>query len=235
MKFNSYLGLLVCLAVSTMTTHGAIIANWTFETSVPTTSGPHTAESGAYAASSFASGFHSATTTFSNPVGNGSSESFSANTWSVNDYWQFTTSTVGYNGITISFNATGSSTGPRDFKLAYDVGSGLTDSGTYTLSATSWSSATYQPVSAYSFDLSTIVGLANKSAVTFRLINTSSSAIGGGTVAAGGTSRVDNFVVSGDAITVTPVPEPGTFVAGALLLLPFGLRGVRYFRSRMES
>ena len=32
-----------------------------------------------------------------------------------------------------------------------------------------------------------------------------------------------------------PVPEPSTYLAGALLLLPFGLQGIRHFRSRKQA
>ncbi len=37
---------------------------------------------------------------------------------------------------------------------------------------------------------------------------------------------IDNFTVT------APVPEPGTFIAGALLLLPFGAAGIRRFRNQ---
>lgn len=36
----------------------------------------------------------------------------------------------------------------------------------------------------------------------------------------------------GGTISAVPVPEPSTFIAGALLALPFGARGIRYFRDR---
>jgi hypothetical protein len=32
-----------------------------------------------------------------------------------------------------------------------------------------------------------------------------------------------------------PVPEPSTFIAGALLAFPFGLQGFRYFRNRRRA
>ena len=35
--------------------------------------------------------------------------------------------------------------------------------------------------------------------------------------------------------TPAPVPEPSTNIAGALLLLPFGLQGIRHFRSRKQA
>ena len=55
------------------------LAAWTFETSVPVNGGPHQAEGGVFAASSTALGATGGT--YSNPVGNGSLESFSSNGW----------------------------------------------------------------------------------------------------------------------------------------------------------
>ena len=31
------------------------------------------------------------------------------------------------------------------------------------------------------------------------------------------------------------VPEPSTYIAGALMLLPFGLQGIRHLRSRKQA
>src|SRR4051812_39869141 len=50
------------------------LAQWTFETSVPTTAGPLAPEVG----SGSALAFHIGASTYSNPVGNGSNESFSS-------------------------------------------------------------------------------------------------------------------------------------------------------------
>jgi hypothetical protein len=41
---------------------------------------------------------------------------------------------------------------------------------------------------------------------------------------------IDDF-----SITATPIPEPSTFIAGALLALPFGWQGVRYLRNRKRA
>ena len=38
-----------------------------------------------------------------------------------------------------------------------------------------------------------------------------------------------------DDISVTAVPEPSTYIAGALMLLPFGLQGMRHLRSRKPA
>jgi hypothetical protein len=197
-------------------TSAAVLADWTFETSVPTTSGPHVAEAGINAASSQASSNTGGT--FSNPAGNGSTESFSSNGWNVNEYWQFTTDTSGYQGISLTFDATGSNTGPRDFKISYSTdGVTFSDLTTYTLTNDSWSTVTANPVSTKG-PFTFAGALDNDSSIFIRLIDTSTTAVTGGTVASTGTSRIDNVVIQGTAI-----PEPATlglalFGGGGFLL-----------------
>ena len=41
---------------------------------------------------------------------------------------------------------------------------------------------------------------------------------------------LDNVSISDAA-----VPEPSTYIAGALMLLPFGLQGIRHLRSRKQA
>ena len=147
--------------------------------------------------------------------------SFSANTWSVGDYWSFTTSTLGYTGVEIAFDQAGSNTGPRDFGLRYSINGGaFTSFATYSVVLTAWNTTTVQPSSLLfagggAFD--------NASSITFRLVDLDTTSVNGGTVAAGGTDRVDNF-------TVVAVPEPSTIAligAGGLA----GLLGLRRRRS----
>lgn len=194
------------------------IATWTFETSVPTTAGPHAAEGGANAgAGSPATGVHaSGSVVYSNPVGNGSAESFSSNFWAVGDYWQFSTSTTGFTGIGIEFDQTSSNTGPRDFILQYS-----TDNVTYTQFGAQytvlanaapnpfWSSSTFEPVFHFNYDLSSITALDNAATVYFRLTQNSTVSANGGTVATSGTNRVDN-------VNIYEVPEPATLALLAL-------------------
>lgn len=203
---------------------GATITQWTFETSLPlatdsTTIGGLQAEVGVGSAG----GVHARLQTdWSNPVGNGSAESFSSNEWSVGDYYEFMSATTGFTDIMVSFAHISSSTGPANFRLDYSTdGAMFTTAGPYlvlnnNLAANSWSSGTAQTSSVYSFDLSAVDALDDAASVTFRLVSQSTISAGGGTVATSGTSRVDNFTISG-----TEIPEPG-----ALVLLLTGLAHV---------
>jgi predicted extracellular nuclease len=157
-----------------------------------------------------AAGVHAgAATDWSTPVGNGSADSFSSNTWAVGDYYQFTVSTVGYTDIQVLSDQTSSGTGPRDFKLAYSTdGTNFTDFGsTYAVLANAapnpvWNSTTSSSLYTTSRDLSAVTAIDDQANVYFRLIVTSTTSASGGTVATGGTSRVDNFTVSGEPIVV---------------------------------
>ncbi len=199
----------------------AQIASWTFETSMPTGSPGASVwitNIASEVGSGTASGFHVGAAAYSNPAGNGSAHSFSANTWAVNDYFQFVVSTIGYSGIGVSFDQTSSATGPGRFTLAWS-----TDGSSFApvIAATdynvlenafpnSWNSTTASPLFSYFYDLSSVTGLNNSPEVYFRLINSSTISAGGGTVnPTAGTSRVDNF-------TVAVVPEPSTIALMAL-------------------
>ncbi len=190
------------------------LAQWTFELNPPADLNNSTTISSILAdvGTGTASGLHAdSATDWTTPVGNGSANSLNANTWAVGDYFQFSLSTLGHFGIGVTFDQTSSGTGPRDFSLDYSTdGVAFTSAGNYTVLAngasplSSWSSGTYQSGYTFTFDLSSIAALDNATTVYFRLFNTSTVSANGGTVAAGGTSRVDNF-------TVSVVPEPSAF------------------------
>ncbi len=190
----------------------ATLALWTFEASVPASSGPHTAEAGEFATTSFATGSH-VSTTYSNPVGNGSTESFSSNNWSVGDYYQFQTSTLGYESISVSFHQTRSTTGPASFTLAWSVnGTDFTPFGSYLVPVVTWSSGgSPNSDSIFPFALAVVSALSNANEVYFRLISNDVS------TTTGGSNRVDNFIVSGDLIPAAPIPEPAHSFVGLLL------------------
>lgn len=115
-------------------------------------------------------------------------------------YWQVEVTTTGYNDIKVSSKQQGSNTGPRDFKLQYKIGSG----GTYTdvtggaiTVANNWTTGVLTNVTLPS-------ACDNQTSVFLRWIMTSNNAISG-SLAVGGTSRIDDIVITGTT--------PG-FVAG---------------------
>jgi MYXO-CTERM domain-containing protein len=204
----------------------ALVAGWTMATAVTanTTGATYTygaADQGAQTTGSSLSGTHaSASTAWSSPAGNGSTYSLSANTWGVGDYFQVTLDTRGYGDISISWDQTRSGTGPSAFGLFMSVDGGtyfttvnagysVVQAGLAGTGTTSWNSTTNQT----GFTTTTIAGstAAEKASVIFRFVNTS-------TVAAGGTNRIDNILVTGNAI-----PAPGALA----LLGVAGLVGAR--------
>jgi hypothetical protein len=206
-----------------------ILANWTFDVALTSaTGGPFAADAGVNAATSLVTSNTGGT--FSNPSGNGSVRSYSSNGWDVNEYFQFTTSTVGFQGVTLTWDQTGSNTGPRDFQLRYSTdGSNFTNSLSYQLANVSWNNATptILTTSSFSSDLTGITALDNAPTVFFRLVNNSTTSINGGTVASGGTGRVDNFIIN-----ATAVPEPTSMTLVGLI----GITGlVARYRRRNAS
>ena len=133
--------------------------------------------------------------------------SFSANNWSVGDYWSFTTSTLGYTGVEVAFDQAGSATGPANFGLSYSINGGaFTSFANYSVVLSAWNTTTVQPSSLVfsgggAFD--------NATSITFRLVDLTATSINGGTVATAGTDRVDNF-------TVVSVPEPTALALAGL-------------------
>jgi hypothetical protein len=204
--------------------HATLIADWTFDTTLPATAGPFSPETGAGSAS----GSHAGAAVYSTPAGNGSAHSFSANTWAVNDFWQFQVSTVGLQGITLSYDQNGSGTGPSTFQVQYSTdGTSFTSFGSsYVLPAgVTWNGTTPNALGNTSFsdDLSTIVALNNASSVFIRLVDLNTTSIAGAAVGSGGTDRIDNVVISG-----VSTPEPSTM---ALLSLG-GAAGAFFFGRR---
>lgn len=207
------------------------LAQWTFETSILASSTPSFspgagiastnffAEAGLQSGTAYAFGLHSGASAYTSPAGNGSAKSLSSTAWAVDDYYQFSLNTVGYSGISVAFDQMGSNTGPKDFGLSYSTdGTTFIQFATYSVINASWSAGTPTAnPSSYSFDLSAITDLDNAASVYFRLVNTSTASINNGTVAAGGTGRVDNFTV-----TATAVPEPSALA----LLGGFGALGL---------
>jgi hypothetical protein len=189
-----------------------ILSSWTFETNTPPDStgavGPSVAsEAGAFPGT--LQGTHaSATSAWTTPAGNGTANSYSANGWAVGDYTQIVTSTLGYDTLSLTFDATSSNTGPRDFKVAASTdGSTFTDIGfSYAVLANAtpnptWNATTASPI--YTITTPLPASLNNQASVYLRLLQTSTVSANGGTVAATGTHRLDNVIVAG-------VPEPAS-------------------------
>jgi hypothetical protein len=182
------------------------VAKWNYE-SLGTLSTSGTVYNGAAATvglnatgSSMLGSHASAASSWINSGGNGSLTSLSGNNWAVGDYYQFQMSTLGFSAVYVALDQTGSNTGPRDFQLSYSTdGTNFTNFGSvYSLTnATAWSSTIYKPEHTRSFDLSSVSGLAGQPMVYFRTTVATNSSISGTTIGTGGTSRVDNFSVSG--------------------------------------
>ena len=188
------------------------VAEWTFETSPPADvsntaiyPNPIAPDVGL----GNLSGVHAnAGTDWTTPAGNGSAESFSANDWSIGDYFEFEVSTLGLQGIFVSWDQYRSATGPTtfDFQYSTDGSSFTTFLENYTVPSATWDS--------HSLDLSAISAIENQASVFFRI--TADSSPGGSS----GTGRLDNFWVQ------ATVPEPSMAALLALggLWLRWGWR-----------
>jgi len=222
--FSCVLALAAFFASSGTTGAGLItIANWTFETSVPTTAGPHSAEGGLQAGVAAATGFHaSGTTTYSNPAGNGSPESFSSNNWTtLGDYYQFQVNLSGYQNASVTWDQARSSTGPASFNLQYSTdGTTFTTINSYNVlvstSPTAWNSTTN--FTAFNFGSISLTSAVDNQSTVFVRMSSQSVAV------ASGTNRIDNVIIQ-----ATVVPEPST-----MSLLALAVTGVIFVRSRKE-
>jgi len=203
-----------CLVATAFTAsaNADLIAGWTIPSALTGTLTAATytvgaANTGNQTAGSSLSGTHAlATSVWSSPSGNGSSNSFSSNGWKTDDYYQVAVNVSGYENITFSYDQTRSSTGPATFSLEMSVNfgafttvlsnyavvqAGLAGSGT-----TTWNPTTYQ--AGFTMNSGVMTSAANSSTVIFRIKD---SAVTGATT---GTGRVDNLFVSG-----TLLPAPG--------------------------
>jgi hypothetical protein len=191
------------------------LAGWTFENcGYPDYQAPNTWLSpvSAVAGSGLATAWHSTGSVFDSYPGNGSSGSLTfTNGWSKGDFYQLSASTLGYKDISISFDQTGTSQAPSRWLLEYSIdGSSYTAVGTdYSLGSASWNESTRNSASTFSFDLSSFTDLNNAATVYFRIVDDSTTAIGGYSTAIWMYQgvKLDNVVVSA-ATPIQPVPEP---------------------------
>lgn len=199
----------------------AAIAKWTFEgisvttpsASLNISSGSGIADMGSQTSGSLFSSTHaSASTVWTNPTGNGSAKSITSDHWAIGDYWQFKVKTSNYKDLQLSFDTTGSNTGPNQFKLQYSIdGTNFSDIGSpFAITNDSWSSGSYKSISNKSFDLSAISDLIDKPSIYIRVVNNSTTAISG-TFGTGGTNRIDNFLISGKVMPQGTLTANGAF------------------------
>jgi hypothetical protein len=214
---------LVAALVLNSSLFGQTIAKWTFETSQPTgtqAAGTWLTNVAPEIGSGSAAGFHSGVSIYTSPAGNGSARSMSSTNWAVGDLYQFATSTLGFQHITVSYDQTSSATGPGLFDFSYSLNGATftTVSSGYTVLANAspnpvWNATTASPIYTFSYDLSNITALNNAATVYFRLTDSSATSANGGTVGTGGTDRVDNFTVA-----VVPEPQSAALMIGGLLV-----------------
>jgi len=212
------------------------IASWTFENDYQTNSVTGTDLPGLLPAAgpngSSAWGHHSsASTSYSDALGNGSVHALTADHWAAGDYFEFQTASLGFANLTVSFDQFRSNTGPTNWDFEYSTdGSAFSSVLSYSVTnSPTWTSSTYRPAFTFSVDLTSATVLVNNTAVYFRLVVDSPGA-------ATGAARVDNFTISG-----MPVPEPSLTipagVAGLLVLLRrlFGCRRGQLRRMGMTT
>ena len=106
--------------------------------------------------------------------------------------WEITIATTGCSNITVSSKQNSSATGPREFKIQYQIGAGAWNDlpGATTI------------VVAANFTSGVVAGVAlpvaceNQPAISLRWIMTSNTSVGSGIVASGGNSRIDDINIS---------------------------------------
>lgn len=123
-----------------------------------------------------------------------STQSASATSWSSGSdskFWQIELNVTGFSNIKLSSKQQSSGTGPRDFKVQYNIGSGWVDvSGGAITVANNFTTGVVT-------DLSLPSACNNQSNLLIRWIMTSNTSVGNGTVS-GGSSRIDDIYVVGD-------------------------------------
>lgn len=113
-------------------------------------------------------------------------------------YWEVTVNTTGFTTLKVSSKQRSSNTGPKEFKLQYKVGSGTyadVTGGSVTV-ANNFTTGVLS-------DIDLPSGCNNQPAVYLRWIMTSNTSVSNGTVASGGTSRIDEIKITGQTASCT--------------------------------
>lgn len=123
----------------------------------------------------------------------------------------FTVSTTGYQGITLSFSMNGSPANPPVSPMLFSIqwatsaGGPFTEIDQITLLQTAFDSTTFNPDLFYSFDLSAVTALNDAPTAVFRIIQAEPATNNLGSV------RLDEVHVEG-----SPLPEPASSLLMAL-------------------
>ncbi|MBS1535115.1 MAG: hypothetical protein JST78_08560, partial [Bacteroidetes bacterium] len=132
------------------------------------------------------------------PVQSSATSAASAGTWNSGNgtkWWQIDFSTLGYTNTKVSSAQRSSNTGPKDFKVQYRIGTGGTWTdvpGAVITVGNDWTTGSLAATSLPA-------ACDNQSSVFLRWIMTSNTAVNNTTVASGGTSGIDNILVTGRA------------------------------------
>ncbi|MDR1654041.1 MAG: T9SS type A sorting domain-containing protein [Prevotellaceae bacterium] len=119
-------------------------------------------------------------------------------------YWFITLNTTGFTDIKLSSAQRGSNTGPKNFKLQYNVGGAWSDiaDGSIIVGA-NWTNGVVD-------ELALPTECENQTNVQIRWLKLGSEAISG-SPASGGTNRIDNIIVTGTettgSVTLTPLTD----------------------------
>lgn len=195
------------------------LAQWTFETGglgtttyspgANTTTTNFLAEGGLQAGSASVTGLHAGASAYSSPAGNGSARSLSSTVWAPGDYYQIQLNTTGFHGLSLSFDQTSSSTGPKNWTLSYSLnGTTFTTITSYSAQVNGapnvgWNATTSSSVYTITEDLGSLIDDSATVFLRLAVADTVSEGGNGGVVATGGTDRIDNV-----SVFTTPVPEP---------------------------
>lgn len=200
------------------------LADWTFEdlgSSIP--AGTNFSQNATSGSGSLLVSHASSSASYTRATGNGSTYSLNSNGWAINDYFQFSTSTLNSNAIQLSWDQTGSATGPKNFRLSTSI-----DNTTFTpfldyavllngAPNSSWNTTGYQSNFTRSVNLSGVTSLNNRNMIYLRLAVLDNAAINAGGILGAGTSRIDNVRITGSPIpAAVPVPLPLLGAAAAL-------------------
>ena len=177
------------------------VANWTFSTNTGMT--PTTASDN-NKSKVLSCSFTSTITMTNQGAGGAGDYDRTAADWrngNGSKYWLITVNTVNFADLKISSKQNGSNTGPKDFKLQYNIGGVWKDipNGNITVVANSWTAATGRVT-----DLPLPAECENQKNLRIRWLMNSDNAISG-TLGNTGTNRIDDILIKGTETKIIPV------------------------------